>query len=106
MNQSSENNLRVITSGAFAQALKLLVPLYEKKFNSQVDLFFGSSIGAAHDSIPTRLSQGEQFDLYILASSALDNFVTQGLIMEGSRVDLVVHRDLLSRLDYQCARCY
>jgi molybdate transport system substrate-binding protein len=90
MNETCASNLRVITSGAFAQALKLLVPLYEQKTNSQVDLFFGSSIGAAHDSIPTRLSQGEQFDLYILASSALDQFMTQGLIMEGSRVDLVV----------------
>jgi molybdate transport system substrate-binding protein len=90
MNPSQTPNLRVITSGAFAQALKLLTPLYEAKTNSVVDLFFGSSIGAAHDSIPTRLSQGEQFDLFILASSALDHFVTQGLIMDGSRVDLVV----------------
>jgi molybdate transport system substrate-binding protein len=90
MSQSTSANLRVITSGAFAQALKLLIPLYEAKSKSSVDFFFGSSIGAAHDSIPTRLSQGESFDLFILASSALDHFVTQGQIMNGSRVDLVV----------------
>lgn len=84
------SNLRVITSGAFAQALKLLAPKYEKETKRKVDLFFGSSIGAAHDSIPTRLSQGEQFDLFILASSALDHCSAQGHIMPGSRVDLVV----------------
>jgi molybdate transport system substrate-binding protein len=90
MTSNSLPPLRVITSGAFAQALKLLTPIYESKFNKKVDLFFGSSIGAAHDSIPTRLSQGEQFDLFVLASSALDHFVSQGKIMQGSRVDLVV----------------
>jgi molybdate transport system substrate-binding protein len=90
MTSSSLPPLRVITSGAFAQALKLLTPIYEDKFQKKVDLFFGSSIGAAHDSIPTRLSQGEQFDLFVLASSALDHFVSEGKIMQGSRVDLVV----------------
>ncbi len=90
MTENSLPPLRVITSGAFAQALKLLTPLYEAKYNKKVDLFFGSSIGAAHDSIPTRLSQGEQFDLFVLASSALDHFVSEGKILPGSRVDLVV----------------
>jgi len=90
MTSNSLPPLRVITSGAFAQALKLLTPLYESKFSKKVDLFFGSSIGAAHDSIPTRLSQGQQFDLFVLASSALDHFVAEGKIMKGSRVDLVV----------------
>jgi len=90
MTENSLPPLRVITSGAFAQALKLLTPLYEDKYKEKVDLFFGSSIGAAHDSIPTRLSQGEQFDLFVLASSALDHFVSQGKIHQGSRVELVV----------------
>jgi molybdate transport system substrate-binding protein len=90
MSENTIPPLRVITSGAFAAALKLLTPLYETKFQRKVDLFFGSSIGAAHDSIPTRLSQGEQFDLFVLASSALDHFAVEGKIQERSRVDLVV----------------
>ena len=90
MTPHSPPALRVITSGAFAQALKLLTPIYESQFHKKVDLFFGSSIGAAHDSIPTRLSQGERFDLFVLASSALERFVSEGKIMQGSRVDLVV----------------
>ena len=81
--------VKVITSGAFAAAIKQLLPIYEKKNSCTVDLSFGSSIGAAHDSIPTRLSNGERFDLFILASSALEDLIKQGLIKKGSRVDLV-----------------
>lgn len=81
--------LEVITSGAFAAALKSLVPIYEREHNVKVNLSFGSSIGAAHDSIPTRLSQGQTFDVFILAGSALDTFIQAGKIKNGTRVDLV-----------------
>jgi molybdate transport system substrate-binding protein len=83
------SNLRVITSGAFAAALQKLLPEYERLNNCKVDLAFGSSIGAAHDSIPTRLSQGQTFDVFILARSALDEFSEKGKINSDSRVDLV-----------------
>ena len=89
INTSSLGPLQVITSGAFAAALKDLVPLYESQYQVKVDLAFGSSIGAAHDSIPTRISQGQQFDVFILAGSALDNFILEGQIKKGTRVDLV-----------------
>jgi molybdate transport system substrate-binding protein len=86
---SSLGPLQVITSGAFAAALKDLVPLYESQYQVKVDLAFGSSIGAAHDSIPTRISQGQKFDVFILAGSALDNFILEGHIKKGTRIDLV-----------------
>lgn len=86
---SPHGPLQVITSGAFAAALKELVPIYELKYGTKVELSFGSSIGAAHDSIPTRLSQGQQFDVFILAGSALENFIEAGQIKENTRVDLV-----------------
>ncbi len=86
---SSFGPLRVITSGAFAAALKELVPLYERQHQVSVELAFGSSIGAAHDSIPTRLSQGEKFDVFVLAESALDNFIATGHIKNNSKVNLV-----------------
>lgn len=89
MGFSPEDRLRVITSGAFAAALQDLLPLYEREHQCQIDLAFGSSIGAAHDSIPTRLSQGEQFDVFILARSALDEFAEQGKIKANSKVNLV-----------------
>jgi molybdate transport system substrate-binding protein len=81
--------LRVITSGAFAAALKELIPIYEHQYHLRVELVFGSSIGSAHDSIPTRLSQGEKFDVFILAGSALDDFIQQGQIRDNTRLDLV-----------------
>jgi len=81
--------LRVITSGAFAASLAVLLPLYRAKSGCEVDLSFGSSLGKAHDSIPTRLSQGETFDLYFLARAALDELTSKGFVRAGSGVDLV-----------------
>jgi len=89
MTTPSFGPLRVITSGAFAAALKELVPLYEKQYQVSVELAFGSSIGAAHDSIPTRLSQGQKFDVFVLAESALDNFIASGQIKNNSKLNLV-----------------
>ncbi|WP_162300785.1 molybdate ABC transporter substrate-binding protein [Alkalilacustris brevis] len=81
--------LRVITSGAFAAALKALLPGYSPPPGYRVELAFGSSLGAAHDSIPTRLAQGERFDLYLLAEAAFEKFAADGWIEPGSRADLV-----------------
>jgi molybdate transport system substrate-binding protein len=81
--------LRVITSGAFAAALEQLVPLYRETTGVEVELSFGSSLGAAHDSIPTRLAQGERFDLYFLARKALDDFTAEGIIRADGGFDLV-----------------
>ena len=81
--------LRVITSGAFAAALARLLPVYRDREGGEVDLAFGSSLGAAHDSIPTRLAQGQRYDLYFLARKALDGMTAEGFILEGSGIDLV-----------------
>ena len=80
--------INVITSGAFATALKELAPVYEKKSGHTIKISFGSSMGGAPDSIPTRLSKGESFDVLILAGSALDDFIKKGDITAGTRVDL------------------
>lgn len=81
--------LTAITSGAFAAALVKLLPRYREAGGGEVDLAFGSSLGAAHDSIPTRLAQGERFDVYFLARKALDDFTAAGHIRAGSGIDLV-----------------
>ena len=82
-------DIQVITSGAFAEALKALVPEYEKQSPHKVIISYGSSMGAAPDSIPTRLGRGEKFDVLILAGPALDGFIKSGAVQPGSRVDLV-----------------
>ncbi|MBU3537971.1 MULTISPECIES: substrate-binding domain-containing protein [unclassified Polynucleobacter] len=83
------DEIRVITSGAFAEALKDLVPEYEKQSPNKVIISYGSSMGAAPDSIPSRLAKGEQFDVLILAAPALDGFIKNGVVQSGTRVDLV-----------------
>ena len=88
----SNQTISVITSGAFAAALKLLAPMYEKKSGHTVNLSFGSSMGTAPDSIPTRLSKGEVFDVLVLAGPALDQFIQQGVIASDSKVDLAGSR--------------
>ena len=85
---ASAAEIHVITSGAFATAFKELAPVYEKKSGNTVKISFGSSMGTAHDSIPTRLSKGESFDVLILAGSALDGFIKKGDVTPGTRVDL------------------
>lgn len=89
MSKDGDAGLRAITSGAFAAALVDLLPLYRAQHGVAVDLAFGSSLGAAHDSIPTRLAKGERFDLYFLARAAIDDLTDQGFIRPGSGVDLV-----------------
>ena len=41
------------------------------------------------DSIPSRLSRGEKFDVLILAAPALDKFVMSGVVGQNAKVDLV-----------------
>jgi molybdate transport system substrate-binding protein len=82
-------DIQVITSGAFAEALKDLVPEYEKQSPNKVTISYGSSMGAAPDSIPSRLAKGERFDVLILAAPALDGFIKSGAVQPGTRVDLV-----------------
>lgn len=82
-------DIQVITSGAFAEALKALVPEYEKQSSNKVIISYGSSMGAAPDSIPSRLARNEQFDVLILAGPALEGFIKSGAVQPGSRVDLV-----------------
>ena len=81
--------IQVITSGAFAEALKQLVPEYAKQSPNKVIISYGSSMGAAPDSIPSRLAKGEQFDILILAAPALEGFIKSGDLQSGTRVDLV-----------------
>ncbi len=89
MTSQSDSPLRAITSGAFAAALVKLLPLFEQRSGRKVDLQFGSSLGEAHDSIPTRLAEGERFDAYFLAEAAIERFTKDGYIEEGSRINLV-----------------
>ena len=81
--------VKVMTSGGFAEAANVLTPAYEKRTGDKVVMMYGSSMGGAPDSIPSRLARGEPTDIVILAAPALDALIKQGKVVPGSRVDLV-----------------
>lgn len=85
---ASAAELRVVTSGAFTEAYKQLIPLYEQASGHTVISSFGASIGNAPDAIPSRLARGERFDLVILSDGGLQALVQQGRVVPGSRIDL------------------
>lgn len=80
--------LRVITSGAFTEAYKKLVPIFEAASGHTVISAYGASIGNAPDSIPSRFARGEKFDLIILSEGGLEALMKEGKLVPGSRVDL------------------
>lgn len=81
--------IRVITSGAFTEAYKMLTPMFEKESGHKVISAYGASMGNAPDAIPARLARGEAVDVVIMAAPALDDLIKAGKVMPGSRVDLV-----------------
>jgi molybdate transport system substrate-binding protein len=85
----STQQVHVMTSGGFTAAYNELAPQFERSTGTQVLSAYGASMGAASDSIPSRLARGEPADLVILARPALDALVAQGRVVAGSQVDLV-----------------
>lgn len=80
--------IRVVTSGAFTEAYKKLVPIFEAASGHKVISSYGASIGNAPDSIPSRFARGEPFDLIILSEGGLEALMKDGKLVPGSRVDL------------------
>ncbi len=81
--------IHVMTSGGFTAAYNELTPQFERGTGYRVQTAYGASMGAASDSIPSRLARGEPADVVILARPALDALVAQGQVVPGSQVDLV-----------------
>jgi molybdate transport system substrate-binding protein len=84
--------IRVITSGAFTEAYKKLIPLFEAASGHQVISAFGASIGDAPDSIPSRFARGESFDIVILSEGGLEALVKAGKVQPGTRTDLALSK--------------
>jgi molybdate transport system substrate-binding protein len=84
--------LRVVTSGAFTEAYKQLIPIFEQATGHKVISSFGASIGNAPDSIPSRFARGERFDLVILSAGGLEALEKAGHVVPGSRRDLALSK--------------
>jgi molybdate transport system substrate-binding protein len=82
------DELRVLTSGAFAAALAELGPQYERTTGTRVIVSEGGTMGTGPDSIPSRLQRGERVDVLIMSATVLEDFAKSGRVVAGSRVDL------------------
>jgi molybdate transport system substrate-binding protein len=81
-------DVRVVSSGGFAAALKALAPGYEQATGNKLILAWGPSMGETHDAVPARLARGEDIDVVIMVGDALGKLADQSKIAPGTRVDL------------------
>lgn len=84
--------LKVMTSGGFTAAYKLLGPQYAQQSGDTLDTILGPSMGKAPEAIPNRLARGEQADVVIMVGYALDELIKQGKVDPASRVELADSR--------------
>jgi molybdate transport system substrate-binding protein len=82
------DEIKVMSSGALAAALKELAPAFERASGSTLSVVSGGSVAGAPDSIPDRLQRGERADVLIMAAATIDDLTKAGRVVAGSRVDL------------------
>ena len=80
--------IRVVSSGGFAQAYKNLAPTYEHASGDHLLSEWGPSMGTTNHAIPARLARGEQIDVVIMVGDALDKLMREGRLVPGSKVVL------------------
>ncbi|KAI2673126.1 substrate-binding domain-containing protein [Pseudomonas sp. TNT3] len=84
--------IRVMTSGGFTAAYKVLGPKFAASTGNTLDTALGPSMGKAPEAIPNRLSRGEKADVVIMVGYALDDLIKQGKVDPASRVELADSR--------------
>lgn len=80
--------VRVVSSGGFAQAYKNLSGPYERASGDRLVAEWGPSMGATKNAIPARLARGEPIDVVIMVGDALDKLMAEGRLEPGSKVVL------------------
>jgi molybdate transport system substrate-binding protein len=76
--------IRVLASNAIKAAYLELVPQFEKTTEHKVNTTWSGTL-----DIKKRIAAGETYDLLIMAAPELEEFIKQGKIAAGSRIDLV-----------------
>lgn len=89
---ASAAEIRVMVSGDFSATYRALTPAFEKETRYTLTTFSGPAMGGAVEAIPNRLLHGEKADVIIMASTALDELIKQGKVMQGSRVDFATSK--------------
>jgi molybdate transport system substrate-binding protein len=82
----SGTRLRVVCSGAFAPAWRVLASMFEQESGASIDSQAGASVGDAPTAVPQRLARGEDLDVVIMSGPALSDMSAAGFVTE--RVDL------------------
>jgi len=91
--QAQAADLAVVSSGGFAEAFKTLAQRYEALGpDRRVQRVFGPSMGATPGAVPARLARGEALDVVIMVEPALDELMSQGRLLPGSKVRLALSR--------------
>jgi len=81
------DDVRVMTSGAFTAALLDLKTEFERTTPHKI-VVVTTTMGTGETSIENRLKRGEPGDVVIVNAEALDDFIKQGTVVAGSRVDV------------------
>lgn len=76
--------IKIISSMATRRVLTELIEQFEKQSNYNVELESVGGVDAAK-----RIESGEDFDIVILASNAIERLIDSGKVVPNSRVDLV-----------------
>jgi molybdate transport system substrate-binding protein len=84
---TTTNEIRVMTSGAFTAAYLDLIPQLELLTKKKL-VTAATSIGTGENSIPNRLRRGEAVDVVIVADAVLRGFIADKLIMAESYTPL------------------
>jgi len=91
--QARAADLAVVSSGGFAEAFKTLADRYEALApDRRIQRVFGPSMGATPGAVPARLARGEALDVVIMVEPALDDLMSQGRLLPGSKVRLALSR--------------
>ncbi len=81
------DDVRVMTSGAFTAALLDLKAEFERATPHKI-IVVTTTMGTGETSIENRLKRAEPADVVIVNAEALDEFIKQGTVAAGSRVDV------------------
>src|SRR5450631_1463420 len=80
---SAPAEIKVIASNAVKEALAELVPDFEKATGRTVTTIWGGTL-----DIIQRIGDGEVVDIVVLSAPRIDDFIAQGRLVAGSRVDI------------------
>jgi molybdate transport system substrate-binding protein len=75
--------IKVLSTQATEEAYKELIPRFEKASGHKVTTVFTGTL-----DVQKRVAAGEVYDMLIMASGAIDEYIKSGKLVPGSRTDL------------------